>query len=137
MKTGEWVGAGHWANRLSHPREWGKPLLGRLLDPADRRVWSNSFEFPVASPDAAAVMSFVLKQQAAGLLDDKVPIEWHFDNFRVIRWELVSSLRSAKDERIYYNAIKSQRLDEINHRRSKRRPLIDFLPAGSLHLAQA
>ncbi|AZG12181.1 hypothetical protein ACUXAV_006425 [Cupriavidus metallidurans] len=138
MKTGEWVGAGHWANRFSHPRDWGKPLLGRILDPADRRVWSNSFEFPVASPDGAAVMSLVLKQQAAGLLDDKVPIEWHFDNnLRIIRWELLVNLRTAKDEHIYYNAIKSQRLDEINHRRTKRRPLSEFLPNGSIHLAHA
>ncbi|WP_432263234.1 hypothetical protein [Cupriavidus sp. TMH.W2] len=136
--SGEWVGAGYWANRLSHPDSWGRPMLGRILDPADRRAWANSFEFPESSPDLGQVMSLVIKYKAEGKLDDKVPIEWHFRDVRIVRWELIRNLRSAKDEHVYWRALRSQRLDEINHpRRKSKRPLTEFLPEGFFHLVPA
>jgi len=82
------------------------------------------------------VMSLVLRLKADGLLDDRVPVEWNFDNGRVIRWELLSGLRSPKEDLALWKAYKAQRFDEINHpRRRTNRPLRDFLADGFIHLA--
>lgn len=139
FRTGEWVGAGLWANRESHPDNWGRPALGQVLDYADMRAWANSFDFPEARPDLGRVMSVVLRRKADGLLDDKLPVEWHFEGrIRVVRWELISRLRSSADELALWKALRAQRLDEISHpRRRTKRPLEDFLAAGFMHLAPA
>lgn len=139
FRTGEWVGSGYWANRASHPDFWGRPLLGRVLDPCDGRVWAHSFEFPEATPDLARVMSLVLRYQGEGRLEGKVPVEWHFKEYqRLIRWASVNELRSAKDEHVYWQALKQQRLDELKHpRRRTKRPLKEFLPKDFLHLVPA
>lgn len=138
-RVGEWVGAGLWANRESHPDNWGRPFTGQVLDCADYRAWANTFDFPEACPDLGKVMSLVLRRKAEGLLNDKVPVEWHFDGrMRVIRWQRIEILRSSKEDLALWKALRAQRLDELNHpRRRTKRPLTDFLADGFMHLAPA
>ncbi|AET95509.1 hypothetical protein BYI23_E003480 (plasmid) [Burkholderia sp. YI23] len=138
FRAGEWVGAGKWANRESHPSAWGRPFLGCVLDPADFRAWANSFEFPESQPDLGQIMSLVIRLKAENKLADRVPVEWNFNNVRIVKWELISKLRTAKEEHALWNAMKLQRIDELNHpRRRKKRPLADFLSDGFTHLVSA
>lgn len=138
FRIGEWVGSGLWANRLSHPNDWGRPHFGQVLDLADGQAWANSTEFPVPVPDLGAVMTHVLREQAQGKLKDIIPVRWEFvRGLPQVRWHKISSLRSKDDEYALWKALRAQELDRRNHpRRRTSRPLSDFLPESFLHLAR-
>lgn len=96
MSPGTAVGARRWPNEVNHPGCWGTPWKGTLLAAEDPRAWGGSIALG-PKPSKKAMTAHVVRCQQ-GLLQNTVPVLWHFDTGPKVYWENLSQLRPYSED---------------------------------------